>query len=82
MWKWGFRIWQSVGMFTRATPVLAFSFYDQVVGPDVTRKSSSRAPRGGQIEFHAKIADHFSGLGVDIEEHGCSDPFIRRCSHR
>ncbi|MGI6468847.1 MAG: hypothetical protein GXZ09_01160 [Syntrophomonadaceae bacterium] len=53
-----------------------FSFYDQVVGPDVTQKIILKGGPGvGKSSFMQKIADHFSGLGVDIEEHGCSsDP--------
>lgn len=53
-----------------------FSFYDQMVGPDVTQKIILKGGPGvGKSSFMQKVADDFARLGVDIEEHGCSsDP--------
>lgn len=53
-----------------------YSFYDQIVGPEVAQKIILKGGPGvGKSSFMKKVGDHFSRLGVDVEEHGCSsDP--------
>jgi hypothetical protein len=53
-----------------------YSFYEHMVGAEVEQKIILKGGPGvGKSSLIKKVGEYFAGLGVDIEEHGCSsDP--------